>query len=49
MDKSQIAARIQSLKQEHEAGEKQMSALKQREMELQQTMFRIAGAIQVLE
>lgn len=41
--------RIGSLRQEHAEGELQLRALEERRTQLQQTMYRIAGAIQVLE
>lgn len=47
--KEQLEGRVQSLKQEYEAGQKMLVDLERRQMELQQTLLRISGAIQVLE
>jgi hypothetical protein len=41
--------RINELKAEMTAGEQQMQALEQRKKDLESTMLRIKGAIQVLE
>ncbi|MFZ6776490.1 hypothetical protein ACO0LD_06610 [Undibacterium sp. Ji83W] len=44
-----IKARIQDLKRNQEAGEAQMLDMDQKRRELQATLIRISGAIQVLE
>jgi peptidoglycan hydrolase CwlO-like protein len=41
--------RIADLKQDQAAGEEQLRALEARQRDLQSTLLRIAGAIQVLE
>jgi hypothetical protein len=45
----QLAARLQTLRQELETGQKMLADLDARRLELQQTILRIGGAIQVLE
>jgi predicted nucleic acid-binding Zn-ribbon protein len=45
----QLAARLQTLRQELETGQKMLADLDVRRAELQQTILRISGAIQVLE
>ncbi|MBI3728532.1 MAG: hypothetical protein HY254_09420 [Burkholderiales bacterium] len=49
MDMEIIKARIQDLKRNQEAGEAQMQDMDQKKRELQATLIRISGAIQVLE
>ena len=49
MDMEIIKARIQDLKRNQEAGEAQMLDMDQKRRELQATLIRISGAIQVLE
>ncbi|MES2039943.1 MAG: hypothetical protein V4495_19155 [Pseudomonadota bacterium] len=49
MDIEIIKARIQDLKRNQEAGEAQMLDIDQKRRELQATLIRISGAIQVLE
>lgn len=45
----QAAARLRTLRQEYETGQKMLAELEARRLELQQTMLRVSGAIQVLE
>jgi hypothetical protein len=45
----QITARLQALRQEYETGQKMLADLQARELDLQQTLLRVSGAIQVLE
>ncbi|MBB6252493.1 hypothetical protein [Nitrospirillum iridis] len=49
MDEAILRQRVEQLRREHEAGEAQLRALDARRTELQNTLLRIAGAIQVLE
>ncbi|GAB7538861.1 hypothetical protein [Burkholderia sp. 22PA0106] len=49
MNEATISARLQELEDNHRAGEEQLRALENRQRELQQTLLRIAGAIQVLK
>lgn len=49
MPESQIKQRLVELRAEHEKGEKALAELNTRRTELEQTLLRIAGAIQVLE
>jgi prefoldin subunit 5 len=44
-----LEQRLNELRRENEAGEAQLRALTQRTEELQRTLMRIRGAIQVLE
>lgn len=44
-----IKQRLNSLKSEFEAGQKMLAELETKQFNLQQTMLRISGAIQVLE
>ena len=44
-----VRARLQELKNNHQAGEERLKALETQRQELQLTMMRISGAIQVLE
>lgn len=46
---NQISIRLQTLKDEFEAGQKMLAELDAKRTDLQQTMLRISGAIQVLE
>lgn len=41
--------RVEELKREYRSGQEQMAALEQRRRDLEATMLRMAGAIQVLE
>jgi hypothetical protein len=45
----QVVARLKSLRQEYETGQKMLADLEARQLDLQQTLLRIGGAIQVLE
>ena len=45
----QAAARLQALRQEYETGQRMLADLETRQLELQQTLLRVSGAIQVLE
>jgi hypothetical protein len=45
----QLEQRLLQLKTELETGQKMLAELEQRRVNLEQTMLRIAGAIQVLE
>lgn len=47
--KEKLEARLASLRQEYSAGQEQLRQLEERRNNLQQTMLRITGAIQVLE
>ena len=47
--KQQLEQRLQQLKTEFESGQKVITDLDSRKTEVQQTLFRIQGAIQVLE
>ncbi|QDQ27999.1 hypothetical protein FNU76_17515 [Chitinimonas arctica] len=47
--RERLKERLENLRQEYQAGEAQLRALEQRSRELQQTMLRIGGAIQVLD
>ena len=49
MDRHSIAQRLQQLKDERRAGDAQLQQLDTRRNDLQQTLTRIDGAIQVLE
>lgn len=49
MDRNSIAQRLQELKDERRAGGVQLQQLDARRSDLQQTLTRIDGAIQVLE
>jgi hypothetical protein len=49
MDKDRINQRLDDLRREYAEGETQLRALDERKAALQQTLYRIAGAIQVLE
>ncbi len=47
--RDQMEQRLEELKHEYEAGQKMLTDLEQKKMNLEQTMLRISGAIQVLE
>jgi hypothetical protein len=47
--KEQLTTRLQSLKQEFETGQKMQADLDIKQADLQKTLLRISGAIQVLE
>lgn len=47
--KKQLETRLNELKNEYGAGQKMLDELQVKEMEMQKTLLRIAGAIQVLE
>lgn len=49
MNQETIARRIEELKDNYEAGQGQLRRLEAQQRELQQTLLRISGAIQVLE
>ena len=44
-----ISQRLQELRQEFESGQKMLADLEAKKADLQQTLLRISGAIQVLE
>lgn len=44
-----IQARLQALRTEYQSGQDALKALQEQQAELEKTMLRIAGAIQVLE
>ena len=46
--KAQLEQRLNELKQEFEAGQKMLADLQTKQADLQQTLLRISGAIQVL-
>lgn len=45
----QLDQRLQQLKQEFDTGQKMLAEYEAKQAELQQTLLRISGAIQVLE
>jgi prefoldin subunit 5 len=47
--KEQLQQRIEQLTEEYRSGEKMLADLDQRRAELQATMLRISGALQVLQ
>jgi prefoldin subunit 5 len=47
--RDEIEARLQQLKDEYEAGQRMLAEIEQRKANLEQTLLRISGAIQVLE
>jgi hypothetical protein len=47
--REQIEERLAALRQEFEAGRRMLADLEARQVELQQTLLRIGGAVQVLE
>ncbi|BAE50699.1 hypothetical protein [Paramagnetospirillum magneticum] len=44
-----LERRLEELRREYRTGQEQMTALEQRRRDLEATMLRLAGAIQVLE
>ena len=49
MDKTMIKKRIDELRKEYDAGQKELKVLDKQTKELQSTLSRIAAAIKVLE
>ncbi|PRG49688.1 hypothetical protein [Burkholderia gladioli] len=49
MDKAAITSRLRDLEVEYKAGEQQLRKLDEQKQDLQHTLQRIAGAIQVLK
>ena len=47
--RGQLAQRLQQLKAEFDTGQKMLAGLEQKRANLEQTLLRISGAIQVLE
>lgn len=47
--KKQMETRLEELKAEFEAGQKMLAELEEKRREIEATMLRISGAIQVLE
>lgn len=47
--KEKLEQRLKKLKEEFEAGQKQLAEMEERQTELRTTLLRISGAIQVLE
>jgi hypothetical protein len=47
--KEQLVERLQQLKAEFASGQKMLAELEQKKANLEQTLLRISGAIQVLE
>lgn len=47
--KEQLEQRLQSLKAEFDSGQKMLAELEAKQTNLRSTLFRISGAIQVLE
>ncbi len=47
--KEQLKRRLEELRAEYESGQQMLADLETRQASLRQTLFRIAGAIQVLE
>ena len=47
--KAQLVQRLKELKAEFESGQKMLADLETRKIELEKTLLRISGAIQVLE
>jgi hypothetical protein len=47
--KKQLEERLKALKTEFEAGQKMLAEFETKQVNLQQTMLRISGAIQVME
>jgi hypothetical protein len=47
--KEQLNTRLQTLKQEYDTGQKMLADAEMKRAELQNTLLRISGAIQVLE
>jgi prefoldin subunit 5 len=44
-----VETRLKALRQEYETGQKMLADLQSRQLDLQQTLLRISGGIQVLE
>jgi predicted nuclease with TOPRIM domain len=49
MDEAMITSRLRELEANYQAGEQQLRQLEDKKQELQRTLQRIAGAIQVLK
>lgn len=49
MNRETVEKRLQELRAEFDSGQAQMTALEARKAELENTLLRISGAIQVLE
>ena len=49
MNDEKIRQRLQALRQEFEAGQKMLVDIETQKADLQQTLLRISGAIQILE
>ncbi len=47
--REQLLKRLQELKAEYESGQKMVAEFETKQLELQKTLLRISGAIQVLE
>lgn len=47
--KEQIEQRLQQLQQEFESGQQMLAELQNKQADLQQTLLRISGAVQVLQ
>jgi hypothetical protein len=47
--REQLEERLVALRKEYEAGRQMLADLEARQLELQQTLLRIGGAVQVLE
>ncbi len=47
--KEQLERRLKELKSEYDSGEKMLADLQKKQAEIQQTLLRIGGAIQVLQ
>jgi hypothetical protein len=47
--KEQLEQRLQQLRAEYETGQKMLVEIEQKKVNLEQTLLRISGAIQVLE
>ncbi len=47
--KERLQKRLESLKAEYEAGQKMLADIEAQQQNLQQTLLRISGAIQVIE
>ena len=47
--REQLETRLQALRQEFQAGQQMLAELEAKQANLQQTLLRISGAIQVLE
>jgi hypothetical protein len=44
-----VAARLEQLRQEYQTGQQMLASLEAQQLDLQQTLLRLSGAIQVLE